>query len=98
MARSILEITDMLRVGWKKCNRSSRECMVSQFATMHSVFSGMLMYLQLNDQPVRERVTTSLTINSSFQVLAFFVPSPLIVAASMSETIGLSSTGVTSAS
>ena len=33
----------MTRVGWKKCNRSSWDCMVSRFAAMHSVFSGILM-------------------------------------------------------
>ena len=33
----------MTRAGWKKCNRSSRECMVSLFEAMHSVFSGMGM-------------------------------------------------------
>ena len=48
----------MTKVGWKKCNRSSRDCMVSKFAAMHSVLSGMEIY-KLNDQPVRERVTSS---------------------------------------
>ena len=28
-------------IGWKKCNRSSWECMVSQIAAVHSAFSGM---------------------------------------------------------
>ena len=54
MARSVMEAQshDEDTVGWKKCNRSSRECivsqecMVSQFAVMHSVFPGIGMFLQ----------------------------------------------------
>ena len=41
--------------------------MISRFAAMHSVFSGLLMYssYKLNGQPVRELVTTSIYYNSS---------------------------------
>ena len=42
MARSVTETQSHEEgIGGKKCNRSSRECMVSRFRAMHSVFSGM---------------------------------------------------------